>query len=210
MIHSFIEAAKSTLDPVLRKLDGHLAPDITSSGRPKTPTHVTERLGQLQGLERAHVMAACCVANTNLGYAYEHTFKFLIFLETGRETSLRGNEGHHLPSLYKELPSPLPDILQNIYNSIKDHDYEIEEYFGKSPKQRNRPGAGPMDLHQTLSSWHVRGYLQASRYKYIDANSQSPAQILLPFRSVHLLDRIVSTQLAPKLNLAYTSIVGRA
>ena len=160
-------------------------------------------------MEFAELLASCCVATTNLGYAYEHSFKLLCFLATRKNTGpgLRGGDRHKLGKLYDKLPETIRERLVGIYQSVRAHDIEFEEYFGNmAPVEDRESSPSPSELRWHLHYWDRENLLQGSRYKYVDVAATKKRvriRILIPLRSVEFINRILSLEIAPRLSLEY-------
>ena len=164
---------------------------------------------------RARSAASCCVATTNIGYAYEHAFKLLYFLENEKNPDLKGADGHDLVQLYDALSRPLQGKLSDINNDIPLHDYEVgnpllDFVMGE---ELGKPNGyilldwmlgGTPELRKLLKYWTIEKCLQGSRYKYSDV-TETPVTIkfLVPLRSEHVIDLILCEVVAPRLNLEY-------
>ena len=204
MITSFINAAKNILHPVLEKVDGFRPVDTNDKGLPEQPDHVMNRYRQMDEVGRAEVVCSSSVACTNLGYALEQTLKLLVCLETGKNRTWYGSKGHELQRIFSELSCETQNQLSDIYKKTEAHDILLEEGFGKKPEWDNEHQRVGSDLRSMLQYWHSSRELQGSRYKYVDAGSGTVVQILIPLRTVLFIERVVSSQLAPKLGLQYT------
>ena len=204
MIQSFLDAARDALDPVLQGIDGYRPLDTDATGRPVAPAHVVRKFSELPQKGQFRHVGASFVATTNLGHAYVYSFKLLNLLETGRDVSLSGSSQCHLAKLYDELSEPLQRSLSDIYSGIGSHDFEMEVGFGASAwGEDDHNVLGAMNLSQQLRYWDSHGMLQDSHRKLVEAAETSVIQFLIPLRAMLLLDRILATQIAPRLGLKY-------
>ena len=204
MINSFFGTARDVLDPVLTALGGYQPLATDATGRPAPPDHVVSNLAKLPQNEHFDHIGASFVATTNLGYAYVYSFKLLYLLETGQDGSLKGASISHLAKLYDALPRPVQEALSEAYSGIGSHDLEVEISLGRARrKDANGDVSGPLSLRQQLHQWQSRGMLHDSHRKLVDAGDSSVVYLLIPLRAMLLLDRILATQLAPRLGLEY-------
>lgn len=207
MINSFFGAARDVLDPILTALGGYqpLASDAT--GRPASPDHVLANLAKLPKGEDIDHIGSSFVATTNLGFAYVYSFRLLYLLETGHEDPFKGASGSHLAKLYDTLPVPVKEALSEVYSSIGSHDLEMEISLGHGRRTGSQGNtSGPMNLRQQLRQWQSQGMLQDSHRKLVDAGDSSVVNLLIPLRAMLLLDRILAKQIAPRLELDYTTM----
>ena len=211
MVHSFLRAAIDALDdPVLELVDVRKAIDADESGKPLAPNALVQAIKQLKPSEGAKLVSSCCIAAANLGYAYEHAFKFLNYLETSKNTSLPSSEGHKLDRLYDELSEKLRTELDTVYGSVETHEFEIQECFGDVDYPPSEPDtdSGTSTFRHTLNYWQTQRLLQQSHEKYADADLPFQGQLLIPLRSAEIVDRILADVLAPRLGLKYTRMTG--
>ena len=209
MIHSFLKAAVDALDdPVFTQVGAREPIDTDDSGRPRAPDALVRRVGRLQPQEGARLVSSSCVAAVNLGCAYEHAFKLINHIETGKDMSLRPEEGKRLDRLYDELPDSVRSELDAVYQDVKSHEFEIEEAFGAQPGTFTdyREGAGSSAFGRQLNYWQSNDLLRGTHEKYADPDVPFHARILIPLRSVEIVDRILSDVLAPRLGLQYTRL----
>ena len=203
MIHSFIQSAKVVLRPILVDHDGHNPLGANAYGPPLSMFYLSDTLARKPQQYRANFAAACCVAATNLGYAYEHTLKLLHFLEKGKNPDLKGRDGHDLTKLYDLLSEPLKDKLSDIHDAVPFNDVEIKEEFKDPGTITFRQYIGhSIDLSRLLNLWTKSELLQASRYKYSDEpKPPDRRRFLVPIRSIYLLEEILLVELTPRLKL---------
>ena len=69
-------------------------------------------------------------------------------------------------------------------------------------------GSGSSPFRRQLNYWQSHSLLQRSHAKYADAAIPFRAHILIPLRSLEIVDRILSDVLAPRLGLQYTRMTG--
>jgi hypothetical protein len=211
MVHSFLRAAVDALDdPLFTQIGVRESIETDEAGKPLAPDALARFMGQLQPSEGARLVSSSCVAAVNLGYAYEHAFKLINHIDTGRGMSMRPDEREALDRLYDELSEKARSELEAIYQDIKSHEYEIEEKFGDSPNPftDDQEGSGSPAFRRQLNYWQSNGLLQGAREKYADPDLPFHARILIPLRSVEIVDRILSDVLAPRLGLQYTRMSG--
>ena len=205
MIQSFLDAARDALDPFLQSIDGYRPLDTDATGRPVAPAHVARKFSELSQKGHFSHVGASLMATTNLGHAYVYSFRLLNLLETGRDVSLSGSSQRDLATLYDELPAPVQKSLSDVYSGIGSHDLEMEVGFGQAAWGKDdRDVSGPMNLRQQLHYWHSHGMLQDSHRKLVETADTSVVRFLIPLRAMLLLDRILATQIAPRLGLKYT------
>ena len=211
MVHSFLRAAVDALDdPVLRETEARKAIDTDESGKPLAPNALAQAIGQLGLSEGARLVSSCCVAAANLGYAYEHAFRLVNYLETGKNTSLPSRERRRLDRLYDDLPDKVRRELDTVYESVESHEFDIQESFGEVADRSPDPprGIGSSAFRRELNYWESQRLLQRSHAKYADADLPFQGHILIPLRSVEIVDRILASVLAPRLGLGYTRMTG--
>ena len=200
MIASFTLAAKHLLEPILINIDGFRPLETEPSGVPKPPDRQRNIFLQMSDLDRSRLVAGSCVVTSNLGYALEQALKLLIYIETGQNTKWIGRTGHHLPKLFKELERDTQDRLSEIYRSIQFHDFEFEEAINANFPEGKASKLDTSDLYSQLQYWQHHKLLQGSRYKYSDATpTGSVVRVLIPFRTVLFMDKVLASVLAPRL-----------
>ena len=209
MIHGFLTAAKQLLHPIHVAIDGYRDLGTDDAGRPLPPSHVLTSLVEMGRLKMADVVSAACVAGVNLGYAYEHAFKLLNFMYTGKNAGgLRKGERHKLAKLYEQLPKNLQRDISSIYKSTRTHDIELEEIFGfEAPPNHDPPESNSASLLDKLKYWDRNNIFQGGRYTYVDATTRkrSVIRVYFPVFSVHFLEGILEEVVLPALGLEYVS-----
>lgn len=172
----------------------------TKSGRPRPPDAIGQWFAHLTLIEQAQIIGKFAVINTNIGYAYEHSFKILLDIE-GIEYPESGKDGHNLLKLYRLLPEKLKQKMCELYRSVDRTDLEFEENLSGKPSKRagantrNRP-----TLNGDLEYYQGQGYLHNSRYKYTKVNIEKPIRILFPLRFEELIRKIVEQIIGPCIN----------
>ena len=211
MVHSFLRVAIDALDePALEQIEARKAIDTDESGKPLAPNALVKAFGQLKPSEAAKLVSSCCVAASNLGYAYEHAFKLVNYLETGKNTSLPLGESRKLDRLYDKLPDKVRGELDTIYESVKSHEFDIQERFGNGdyPSSKSDRGTGKSKFRRQLNYWQSQRLLQQCHEKFANADLPFQGHILIPLRSAEIVDRILADVLAPRLGLKYTRMTG--
>ena len=207
MVISFFEAARASLDPVLQAIDGYRELQTEHDGRPAAPDHVVRKFAQLPDGMAARYVGACLCATTNLGFAYVHSFRLLSFLTQYKDALPANAAKPHLAKLFDALPITTQDALSNIYHQVGAHDFEMELSTGPLPKEdRNEDTSSGRDFRSTLAYWQSRGMLHDSHFALSGASRASVIRILIPLRSVLLLDRILAEQIAPRLGREYRTM----
>lgn len=210
MIHAFLTAAKQLVHPIHAAIESDRDPGRDAAGRPLPVSHVLRHLAEMGELERAAVVSAACVAGVNLGYAFEHTFKLLNFVSTGRNAGeLRGGARHKLSKLYEQLPRSLQRDLSSIFGRIRTHDIELEEDFGmEKPPGKDPPMPSRVSLLEQLRYWDRNEIFLGGRYKYVDATGRRRARIRIcvPFRSVRFLDSVLVNVVLPESGLECATV----
>ena len=202
MVISFFEAARETLDPVLRAIDGYRELETNEDGRPAAPDHVARKLAELpSGVAVRHV-GACLSATTNLGLAYVHSFRLLSFLTQNKDALPPNAAKPHLAKLYDALPTALQEALCKIYDEVGAHDFEMELSTGPfSEDTRDETLSSGRDFRSALAYWQSRGMLQDSHL-----SPSGAIRVFIPLRSVLVLDRILADQVAPTLGRDYKTM----
>lgn len=204
VIQAFLTSARALLGPVHDELSLREPIGVDPSGVPLPPDRLTERIASIPQPRNAFLMASCCVASANLGYAYEHTFRLLKYIDTGSDTKLRGVRRHKLAALYRELPDQLQSRLEDIYGRVKSHEAELHQMFGKPTEPpREPPPKHDSKLLNQLEHWDRNGLLHRSHYAYtrITGKSHSHVLIFIPLRSLYFIESILSEELAPRIGL---------
>ena len=207
MVISFFEAARETLDPVLQAIDGYRELQTDVDGRPAAPDHVARNLAELPGGVTVHHVGACLSATTNLGLAYVHSLRLLSFLTQNKDALPTNAAKPHLAKLFDALPTASREALCKIYDQVGAHDFEMEISTGPFPEEtRDEPPSGGRDFRSTLAYWQSRAMLHDSHLSLSRANRASVNRILIPLRSVLVLDRILADLIAPRLGRDYTTM----
>lgn len=211
MVFTFLRSALEALDdPVFGQIKARDPVPVDKSGKPLPPDALVERMRTLDPSRSAQLLSFCCVAATNIGYAYEHVFRLIYDLEKRAHAASFSTRRSGLADLYDALSKEIRNELEGVYRSIESHEFEIEEAFGKGaewPKE-DISDSEPRSLRQTLRYWETSGLLSAAHYKYSRSKPPFAVRVLMPLRSVEFVDRILSEVLAPKLGLNYTRITG--
>ena len=211
MVHSFLRAAVDALDePVFADVGVRDSIETDQAGRPLAPDALARLLGQLPPSEGAKLVSSSCVAAVNLGYAYEHAFKLIYHIDMRNGMSTGSQDVQTLDRLYDQLPVKARNELEAIYRDVESHEFEIEEKFGDPPDPliNDQDASGWQAFRRQLNYWQSNGLLQGAGEKYAEPNVPFHARILIPLRSLEIVDRILSDVLAPRLGLQYTRITG--
>ncbi|MDE0099843.1 MAG: fibronectin type III domain-containing protein [Truepera sp.] len=205
MVISFFEAARVILDPVLQAIDGYRELETEHDGRPAAPDHVARKLAELPGGGDIRHVGACLSATTNLGLAYVHSFRLLSFLTQNKDALPANAAKPHLTKLFDALPTASREALCNTYDQVRAHDFEMEMSVDPFPEEsRDEPRSGGRNFRSTLAYWQSRGMLHDSHLSLSGTSRASVIRILIPLRSVLVLDRILAEHIAPRLGRDYT------
>ncbi len=207
MVISFFGAARETLDPVLQAIDGYRELEADHDGRPVAPDHVARKFAELpSGVAVGHV-GACLSATTNLGLAYVHSFRLLSFLTQNKDALPANAAKPNLAKLFDALPTATRDALSNVYEEVRAHDFEMEMNTGPLPKEtRDELPSGGRDFRSTLAYWQSNGMLHDSHYSLSGTSHESAIRIFIPLRTMLVLDRILASQIAPRLGRDYKTM----
>ena len=207
LVISLFDAARTALDPVLQDIDGYRELDLIHDGRPAPPDHVARRLAQLPGAVVVQHVGACIAATTNLGLAYVHSFRLLNFLARNIDTLPPNAQRLRLAKLYDALPADSQTSLSEIYNTVGSHDFEIEITSGSHPNNnKEQSSSGAKGFRSTLAYWDSRGMMHDSHLSLSNDGRASHICVLVPLRSVLVLDRILANHIAPVLGRDYKTI----
>ena len=210
MTTSFFEIAKETLDPILEAIDGYEILATDQHGKPEPPQHVVNKLQELSPNDFFAHVGACLSATTSLGLAYVHSLRLLGFLTQGRDTISVDNSKPDLAELFDALPVSTRQKLSKIYSQTTSHDLEMEIGTGPLPDRTNEPNSSKnRDFRATLAYWQAKGMLHESHFTSIGSGHESSIRIFIPLRSLLILDKIISDQIAPKLGRKYETIILR-
>lgn len=206
---SFLGVARHLLIRIHHRIGG--IPDdvpVDSSGLPLAADPIAQRVASLPYPQYLAFAADCCIVSTNLGYAYEHTFKLLNFIATGENTRLRKQDRHKLSLLFRELPQELKDKLSAVDAATESYDFELQEWIGTPPtKPRDEAPRYVSGLHERLLHWDQKGLLHGSHYIYVDAkpDRKRPFHLLVPLRAFYVIQRIFDDVLTPAVGITRVS-----
>ena len=204
MVISFFEIARETLDPVLQAIDGYRELEIVHDGRPAAPDRVARKFAQLRGAEAVRHVGACLSATSNLGLAYVHSFRLLSLLTQKKDTLPAKNTKPHLAELFDALPTDSQEALCNVYDQAGAHDFEMEMSVEPlSDGAGDEPPSGGRSFRSALAYWQSSGMLHDSHLSLSEAGCASAIRIFIPLRSMIVLDRILASQIAPRLGRDY-------
>ena len=207
LVIALYDAARTALDPVLQDIDGYRELELLHDGRPAAPDHVARKLAQLPGALVVQHVGACIAATTNLGLAYVHTFRLLNFLARNNDALPSNVQRLRLAKLYDALPADSQNFLNEIYNNVGSHDFEIEISAGSYPsKNEERNSSGAKSFRSTLAYWDSRGMMHDSHLTLANDGRTSHIDVFVPLRSVLVLDRILANHVAPHLGRDYKTI----
>ncbi len=210
MAISFFELAKENLDPILQEIDGYRELETDQHGRPGPPDHVAQRISDLPGGGVVGLVGTCLSATTNLGLAYVHSFRLLSFITQDRDSLPANASKPHLAKLFDALPAASQKAICEIYGQVKSHDFEVEVSAEELPREsQNSTRSGGKDFRSTLSYWQSMGMLHESHLSLFGVGSASVLRILIPLRSLLVLDQIIASQIASQLGRNYESIAQR-
>ncbi|MYF52837.1 MAG: fibronectin type III domain-containing protein [Gammaproteobacteria bacterium] len=204
MVLNFFHAACNSLDSILNRLDGYQDITVDDSGRPLAPNYVTEKYAKLPIGEKFNLVGSCLQATTSLGLAFAHALHLLGIL-TSDDVSSKSKRPNQLKliGLYNSLPQSVCNELNASYELVHSHDFEMEISAGPFPESsREDKQSGKKDFRQMLEYWDTMRMLQDSHLLF--AYPRGPVvRFLIPLRSVHILDRILANQIAPRLKQKY-------
>ena len=207
MVTSFFEAARDALDPVLQGIDGYRTLGTDEKGRPVAPNHVVRKFANLSKGQNFFYVGACIAATTNLGLAYVHSFRLLSLLTIGTDSLPKKSTHPHLAKLYDALPKTVKDALCEINGNVGSHDFEMELSVGTVPLDRgDGDSSGERSFREQLAYWQSRGMLQDSHLQLADTAEVSTIRLLIPLRSMLVMDQILATQIAPRFELSYRAM----
>ncbi len=210
MVRSFLLAADDALDqPVFRELRTHISPGTDSTGQLLPPNELARKMQRLTPADSAQLVSSCCIASTNLGYAYEHAFRLLADLVPGSRPTSPEGERAGLDALYDALPDNVRKDLDTVYTNVSTHEFEFQE--GDSSQFPDfGPGTGSSPFRQNLNYWQSAGLLRESHGQYAYPSTAFFATVLMPFRSLEVVDCILADVLAPRLGLKYRRVTGHS
>ena len=204
MVISFFEVARETLDPVLQAIDGYRELETDVDGRPAAPDHVARKFAELPDGEAVRYVGACLSATSNLGLAYVHSFRLLSFLVQNQDALPANETKPHLAKLFDALPADSREALCSLYHQVGAHDFEMEMSFGPfSEEAGDEPPYGGRNFRSALAYWQSNGMMHDSHRSLSGGGRASAIRILIPFRSMVVLDRILANQIAPRLGQDY-------
>ena len=204
MVISFFEVARETLDPVLQAIDGYRELETDVDGRPAAPDHVARKFAELPDGEAVRYVGACLSATSNLGLAYVHSFRLLSFLVQNQDALPANETKPHLAKLFDALPADSRQALCSLYHQVRAHDFEMEMSFGPfSEEAGDEPPYGGRNFRSALAYWQSNGMMHDSHLSLSGGGRASAIRILIPFRSMVVLDRILANQIAPRLGQDY-------
>lgn len=210
MVQSFLLVAADALDdPVFRELRTQDSPGTDSAGRLLPSNELARRMQRLAPAASARLVSSCCIASTSLGYAYEHAFRLLSDVVSSEHSTPPPREGAGLDQLYDALPDQARKDLDMTYAKVNTHEFEFQE--GDSSRFPDLgPGSGSTPFRQKLNYWQSAGLLRESHVQYAYPDTAFFATVLMPFRSLEMVDRILADVLAPKLGLNYSRMTNHS
>lgn len=207
MVVSFFEAAREALDPVLQAIDGYRVLDTDEHGVPAAPDYLVRKFAELPQGQQFRYIGACLRATTNLGLAYVHSFRLLSLLTVGEDALPRNATRPHLAKLYDALPTSIRDELSEMNGQVGSHDFEMELSLGPPPSDRGESDSSSgRSFRQQLAYWQSRGMLQESHLLLATNGAASVIRLLIPLRSMLVMDGILADQIAPRLGLSYKTM----
>ena len=110
----------------------------------------------------------------------------------------------HLAKLFDALPADSREALCNVYHQVGAHDFEMEMSVEPlSEEARDEPPPGGRNFRSALAYWQSSGMLHDSHLSLSGAGRASAIRIFIPLRSMIVLDRILASQIAPRLGRDY-------
>ena len=204
---SLFDLAKENLDQVLQEIDGYRELETDQHGRLGPSDHVIQRISDLSG---GGLVGTCLSATTNLGLAYVHSFRLLSFMTQDRDSLPTNASKPHLAKLFDALPAASQKAICEIYGQVKSHDFEVEVSAERLPREsQNSTRSGGKDFRSTLAYWQSMGMLHESHLSLFGVGSASVLRILIPLRSLLVLDQIIASQIAPQLGHNHETIAQR-
>lgn len=208
MALSFFISAREAVDPVLTNLDGYLRLDTDESGAPAAPDAFAQKFGTLSESDQFQYIGMCIRATTNLGLAYTHVLRLLVLLDTGEDpmNKLLSETGKiRLEKLYDLLAQSTHAKIEEIYHDVELHDFEMEINLQPGTSWTDESERSAQDFRQLLGEWQSRKIMDESHLFLVEAE-RLVMHVLIPLRSIYLLDKIIGRVLAPQLSVKYTEM----
>lgn len=207
MIRSFLLSACYAVDSVLEDLDGFVDLGTDDSGRPKPPNDFSREFAQLSNDLRFKYIGASLHATSILGLAYAHSFCLLSLLTTKtKQKKEKPSVQINSVAEYDKLSAAVKRELNGIYSEVQSHDFELE--ISLSPidsDSRSVDRSGEDQFRQNLVYWEKTRTLQYSHMLFSYPTS-SAVRLMIPLRSILVLDGIIAAQLAPRLGIEYKKL----
>lgn len=206
MAISFFAAAREAIDPVLTSLDGYKKLETEETGVPVAPEAFVQKFGKLLPNDQLQFLGLCLRATTNLGLAYTHVMGLLVDIESGQKRvkkQLSGSIDTHLVQLYDMLSKGVKKEIESLYDSVGFHDFEMEISLrqGAFEEQENDDRDG-LSFRQLLCKWQKLEVLTNSHLLFSKSDG-SVVRLLIPLRAIFILDGILGSIVAPRLNVKY-------
>ena len=210
VVLSLFGHARDIADPVLLALDGYEFLGVDKQGRPLPPDHVAKKLNEFAP-DEVHELIASSVAATNcLGYSYIYALLLLNLLESGSQTSAIDGVEPDLVPLFDALPDHVKQALSATYSAVASQDFEIQirrHSFQEPPDKESREDTdtdGRRSFRTQLDMWQRSRKLHGSYLNVFgEITGSSTVTLMLPLRSILVLDRIIGDHIAPRMGKEY-------
>ncbi|MXW54176.1 MAG: fibronectin type III domain-containing protein [Gammaproteobacteria bacterium] len=213
MILSLLNTACYAVDPILRELGGFEELGTDDAGLPHTPDEFARKFSQLPDNRRFKYIGSSLHATTNLGLAYAHSFHLLLSL-TSRTNKLqvtkkRGSLPKRINMIieYDNLTKSIRSELNRVYKQVKLHDFEME--VSEGPFQSDNSSGKQVEkedkFRQELIYWDKQRILQDSNMLF-SYPANTTVRLMIPLRSILVLDKIISKVIAPKIGVNYRAL----
>ena len=208
LVLSLFSAAREGVDQVFQELGAYQELSVVTEGTPPPPDRFAKAFSQLPQHDHFRHIGSCLRATTNLGLAYAHTFRILSLVTNGQDPFQKYHKSRtnrlNLVTMYDSLSKKNRNQLNKTYNRVKTNDFEMEFSFGPFPTQEESgtKNGKKLDLREQLVYWQAEGLLQDSHMMFTKS-TRSVHRILLPYRSLQILDNILAYNIAPLLGLKY-------
>ncbi len=209
MINSFLLSACYSVDSVLQDLDGYADLGTDDSGKPNPPDNFARKFEQLSIDRRIKCVGASLHATSNLGLAYAHALRLLSLLtsKARHPGTVKKKEKHPVQINavveYDKLSGTLKTELNTIYSEVQSHDFVLEMSLSSFDSHRGSiDRSGEDRFRQELVYLDKSRTLQYSHMLFSYPIGTS-VRLMIPLRSILVLNRIIADQLAPRLGIEY-------
>ena len=207
MVISFYGKARDSLQEILYAIDSFPTPAADAKSLPASPERVAEKFSQLPIDKAMKLIGMCLVSTTNLGLAYVHAFRILGMMDQKQDVLLRENPKLDIVDIYESLAEDTKELLGATYKRIDTYDYEIEiGTTSNFEKAIDEPLFVQDDFRATLEYWQSKQLMQESHLTPNGGSLDSVLRMLIPRRSLLVLDQILAEQIAPKVGQVHKTI----